>query len=200
MDKTTLFKLSYGLFVVTAHEEGKDNGCITNTVIQVTNEPLRISVTINKDNYTCGMIQRTGVFNVSVLAEDAAFDTFRHWGFQSGKHVDKTVGIEFFRLENGAIYVINGVNAVISAKVVQQVDLGTHIMFIADVTDAFPIEKTPSATYTYYQSHIKPAPQPQKKKGWICTVCGYIYEGDELPEDFICPLCKHDASCFKPNN
>ena len=197
MDNTALFKLSYGLFVVTAHEEGKDNGCITNTVIQVTNDPLRISVTINKDNYTCGMIERTGIFNVSVLAEDASFDTFRHWGFQSGKNTDKTLGIEYYRLENGVIYVINGVNAVICAKVVQQVDLGTHVMFIADVTDAFTTEPTPSATYAYYHSHIKPAPQQQKSKGWICTVCGYIYEGETLPEDFICPVCKHPASDFK---
>lgn len=197
MDNTALFKLSYGLFVVTANEGEKDNGCITNTVIQVTNEPLRISVTINKSNYTCGMIERTGVFNVSVLAEDASFDTFRHWGFQSGKDTDKALGIEYYRLENGVIYVINGVNAVISAKVVQQVDLGTHIMFIADVTDAFTTEPTPSATYAYYHSNIKQAPQQKKAKGWICTVCGYIYEGDNLPEDFVCPICKHPASDFK---
>lgn len=197
MDMTALFKLSYGLFVVTANEDKKDNGCITNTVIQVTNDPVRISVTINKSNYTCGMIERTGVFNVSVLSEEASFDTFKHWGFQSGKDTDKVVGIEFYRLENGVIYVVNGVNAVISAKVVQKVDLGTHIMFIADVTDAFSTEKTPSATYAYYHSNIKPAPQQQKKKGWICTVCGYVYEGETLPEGFTCPTCKHPASDFK---
>lgn len=197
MDTSALFKLSYGLFVVTANEGEKDNGCITNTVIQVTNSPLRISVTINKNNYTCGMIQRTGVFNVSVLSEQATFDTFKHWGFQSGKDVDKAVGIEFYRLENGVIYVIDGVNAVISAKVVQEVDLGSHIMFIADVTDAFTTEDWPSATYTYYHKNIKPAPQIMKSKGWICTVCGYVYEGEELPPDFICPICKHPVSDFK---
>lgn len=199
MDNSAFFKLSYGLFVVTAHEEGKDNGCITNTVVQQTTTPNRISVTINKNNYTHDMIMRTGVFNVSVLSEEAKFDVFKNWGFQSGKNVDKTLGITFFRLDNGVIYVIDGVNAVICAKVEQTIDLGTHTLFIAEVTDAFPTDKTPSATYAYYHSNIKPAPQPVKKKGWICTVCGYIYEGETLPLDFICPLCKHPASDFKPN-
>lgn len=197
MDTNALYKLSYGLFVVTANEGEKDNGCITNTIIQVTNDPLRISVTINKNNYTCGMIQRTGKFNVSVLSEQASFDTFKHWGFQSGKDVDKAVGIEFYRLENGVIYVTAGVNAVICGKVVQQVDLGTHIMFIADVDDAFTTDDTPSATYAFYHKNIKPATPKTKSKGWICTVCGYIYEGEELPADFICPICKHPASDFK---
>lgn len=199
MDNTAFFKLSYGLFVVTAHEGDNDNGCITNTVVQQTTSPNRISVTINKNNYTHDMILHTGVFNVSVLSEDAKFDTFKHWGFQSGKTVDKTVGITYFRLENGVIYVIDGVNAVICAKVEQAIDLGTHTLFIAEVTDAFPTDKAASATYAYYHSNIKPAPQPAKKKGWICTVCGYIYEGETLPEDFVCPLCKHPASDFKPN-
>ena len=170
MDNSAFFKLSYGLFVVTAHEEGKDNGCITNTVVQQTTTPNRISVTINKNNYTHDMIMRTGVFNVSVLSEEAKFDVFKNWGFQSGKDVDKTLGITFFRLDNGVIYVIDGVNAVICAKVEQTIDLGTHTLFIAEVTDAFPTDKAPSATYAYYHSNIKPAPQPVKKKGWICTV------------------------------
>ena len=156
MDKSALFKLSYGLFVVTANEGAKDNGCITNTVIQVTNDPLRISVTINKDNYTCGMIHRTGLFNVSILSEEASFEIFKHWGFQSGRDVDKALGIEFYRLENGVIYVTEGVNAVLCAKVAQEIDLGSHIMFIADLTDAFPIGNAPSATYTYYHKNIKP--------------------------------------------
>lgn len=192
-----MFRLSYGLFVVTAREGDKDNGCITNTVQQVTVTPNRITVAVNKANYTCGMIERTRKFNVSILSEKSSFDTFKHWGFQSGKDIDKAAGIEFYRLENGVIYVVNGVNAVLCAKVVQKVDLGTHIMFIADVTDAFTTEKTPSATYAYYHSNIKPAPQQQKKKGWICTVCGYIYEGDTLPEGFTCPTCKHPGSDFK---
>ena len=197
MDNTAFFKLSYGLFVVTAHEGDKDNGCITNTVVQQTITPNRISVTINKTNYTHDMIKRTGVFNVSVLSEKAKFETFKHWGFQSGKDVDKTVGITYFRLENGVIYIVDGVNAVMCAKVEQEVDLGTHTMFIAEVTDAFSTEEDSSATYAFYHKNIKPAPQQAKKKGWICTVCGYIYEGEVLPEDFICPTCKHPASDFK---
>ena len=196
MDNTAFFKLSYGLFVVTAHEGDKDNGCITNTVVQQTTTPNRISVTINKNNYTHDMIKRTGVFNVSVLSEKAKFETFKHWGFQSGKDVDKTVGITYFRLENGVIYIVDGVNAVMCAKVEQEVDLGTHTMFIAEVTDAFSTEEDSSATYAFYHKNIKPAPQQAKKKGWICTVCGYIYEGEVLPEDFICPTCKHPASDF----
>ena len=197
MDNTAFFKLSYGLFVVTAHEGDKDNGCITNTVVQQTTTPNRISVTINKNNYTHDMIKRTGVFNVSVLSEKAKSETFKHWGFQSGKDVDKAVGITYFRLENGVIYIVDGVNAVMCAKVEQEVDLGTHTMFIAEVTDAFSTEEDPSATYAFYHKNIKPAPQQAKKKGWICTVCGYIYEGEVLPEDFICPTCKHPASDFK---
>lgn len=198
MDNTAFFKLSYGLFVVTAHEGEKDNGCITNTVIQQTTTPNRISVTINKNNYTHDMIKRTGVFNVSVLSEKAKFETFRHWGFQSGKDVDKAVGISYYRLDNGVIYVVDGVNAVISAKVETEIDLGTHTMFIAEVTDAFSTDDTASATYAYYHKNIKPAPERPKKKGWICTVCGYIFEGETLPEDYICPICKHPASDFKP--
>ena len=197
MDNTAFFKLSYGLFVVTAHEGDKDNGCITNTVVQQTTTPNRISVTINKNNYTHDMIKRTGVFNVSVLSEKAKFETFKHWGFQSGKDVDKTMGITYFRLENGVIYIVDGVNAVMCAKVEQEVDLGTHTMFIAEVTDAFSTEEDSSATYAFYHKNIKPAPQQAKKKGWICTVCGYIYDGEVLPEDFICPTCKHPASDFK---
>ena len=198
MDNSAFFKLSYGLFVVTAHEGDKDNGCITNTVVQQTVTPNRISVTINKNNLTHDMILRTGVFNVSVLSENARFDTFKHWGFQSGKNVDKTLGISFYRLENGVIYIVDGVNAVISAKVEQAIDLGTHTLFIAEVTDAFSTDETPSATYAYYHKRIKPAPQQPKRRGWVCIICGYIYEGETLPDDFICSICKHPASDFKP--
>lgn len=197
MDEKAMFKLSYGLFVVTAREGEKDNGCITNTVQQVTVTPNRITVAVNKANYTCGMIERTKKFNVSILSESAVFDTFKHWGFQSGANVDKAVGITFSRADNGVIYVTEGVNAVLCAEVSQIVDLGTHLLFIADVSDAFVLNETPSATYAYYHKNIKPAPQAQKKKGWVCTICGYIYEGETLPDDFICPLCKHPASDFK---
>lgn len=198
MDTTAFFKLSYGLFVVTAREGEKDNGCITNTVMQLTTTPNRISLAVNKDNYTHGMIERTGKFNISVLDEDAEFDTFKHWGFQSGKNVDKAQGITFARSENGLIYVTEGVNAVLSAQVISSVDLGTHTLFIAEVTAAESLSNVPSATYAYYHKNIKPAPQRPKKKGWICTICGYIYEGEQLPADFVCPLCKHPASDFKP--
>lgn len=197
MDEKAMFKLSYGLFVVTAREGEKDNGCITNTVQQVTVSPNRITVAVNKANYTCGMIERTKKFNVSILSESAVFDTFKHWGFQSGANVDKAVDITFSRADNGVIYVTEGVNAVLCAEVSQIIDLGTHLLFIADVSDAFVLNETPSATYAYYHKNIKPAPQAQKKKGWVCTICGYIYEGETLPDDFICPLCKHPASDFK---
>lgn len=198
MDDNAMQKLSYGLFVVTAHEGGKDNGCITNTVSQVTIKPNRITLAVDKSNYTHDMIVRTGKFNVSILSEDASFDTFKHWGFQSGRTIDKAAGIEFSRADNGVIYITSGVNAVLCAKVDNTIDLGTHSLFIASVEEAFCLNGTPSATYTYYHEHIKPAPEKPKKKGWICVICGYIYEGEILPEDYICPLCKHPASDFKP--
>ena len=198
MDDNAMQKLSYGLFVVTAHEGGKDNGCITNTVSQVTIKPNRITLVVDKSNYTHDMIVRTGKFNVSILSEDASFDTFKHWGFQSGRTIDKAAGIEFSRADNGVIYITSGVNAVLCAKVDNTIDLGTHSLFIASVEEAFCLNETPSATSTYYHEHIKPAPEKPKKKGWICVICGYIYEGEILPEDYICPLCKHPASDFKP--
>ena len=198
MDDNAMQKLSYGLLVVTAHEGGKDNGCITNTVSQVTIKPNRITLAVDKSNYTHDMIVRTGKFNVSILSEDASFDTFKHWGFQSGRTIDKAAGIEFSRADNGVIYITSGVNAVLCAKVDNTIDLGTHSLFIASVEEAFCLNETPSATYTYYHEHIKPAPEKPKKKGWICVICGYIYEGEILPEDYICPLCKHPASDFKP--
>ena len=199
MDKKAMYNLSYGLFVLTARENGKDNGCIVNTVSQVTTEPNRITVAVNKQNLTHDMINRTGEFNVSILSEKSKFDTYKHFGFQSGKDVDKFESIEFMRAENGIAYIAEQTNAVISAKVVSSTDLGTHTLFLADVIDAFVLSNDPSATYAYYQKNIKSAPAPAaSKKGFICTVCGYIYEGDTLPADFICPWCKHDASYFKP--
>jgi flavin reductase (DIM6/NTAB) family NADH-FMN oxidoreductase RutF len=144
------------------------------------------------------MIKNTGEFNVSILTENAKFDTFKHWGFQSGKTVDKTEGITLKRAANGIIYVAEETNALILAKVLSTTDLGTHTLFLADVTDCEVLSADPSVTYTYYQNNIKPAPTPQKKKGFVCNICGYIYEGDTLPPDFICPLCKHPASDFSP--
>lgn len=198
MDEKAMYKLSYGLFVLTARDGEKDNGCIVNTVSQVTVSPNRIVVAVNKSNYTHDMIVKTGMFNVSVLTEKSSFETYKHWGLQSGRDVDKTKEITFQRAENGVIYIAEETNAYLSAKVVSMTDLGTHTLFLADVTEAQVLSQEESVTYSYYQKNIKPAPAPEKKKGFICTVCGYIYEVDILPEDFICPWCKHPASDFKP--
>lgn len=200
MDKRVMFSLTYGLYVVTAKEGDKDNGCITNTAAQVTDTPNRISLTVNKSNYTHDMIMRTGEFNVSILSQKAKFDTFKHFGFQSGRDVDKFADYPTAeRAANGLYYITDGVNAWMSAKVVQTVDLGTHTMFIADVTDGEQLTSDPSTTYSYYQSNIKPAPAAPKssKTTWVCKVCGYVYEGEEIPADFICPLCKHGAADFE---
>ncbi len=198
MDKKAMYKLTYGLFILTAKEGEKDNGCIVNTVTQVTTEPNRITVAVNKKNYTHDMIQRTGAFNVSVLTENSKFGTYKHWGFQSGADVDKMESVTFQRAENGIAYIADECNAYISAKVVSATDLGTHTLFLADVTDACALSEDESVTYSYYQRKIKTAPKADgAKKGFVCTVCGYIYEGDTLPEDFVCPWCKHPASDFK---
>lgn len=198
MDNKAMYQLSYGLFVVTAKEGEKDNGCITNTVMQVTTTPNRISLAVNKENYTHGMIMRTKAFNVSIISEKAEFELFKHFGFQSGKTVDKFAHFkDAKRSPNGLCYVTKGTNAWISAKVVETVDLGTHTLFIADVTDAEVLDNTPSATYAYYHANIKPSAPKETKKGWRCKICGYIYEGEELPEDFICPVCKHGAADFE---
>jgi len=198
---SAMFKLSYGLFVVTARDGDKDNGCITNTVQQVTTTPNRISLAVNKQNFTHDMIVKTGVFNVSIISEAAKFDLFKHFGFASGRDTDKFADFaDFDRAENGVTFVTKGINALICAKVVQVVDLGTHTLFIADVTEERILdEATPSATYAYYFANIKPKPESQpKKKGWVCKICGYVYEGEELPPDFVCPICLHPASDFEP--
>lgn len=199
MDNKAMFNLSYGLFILTAKDGEKDNGCIVNTVGQVTSQPNRISLTVNKANYTHDMIMKTKEFNVSVLAENSKFETYRHWGFQSGRNTDKLESISFKRSANGLVYIADETNAFLSAKVVSTLDLGTHTLFIADVTDGEVLSQVPSATYSFYQNNIKPKPaSTEKRKGFICTVCGYIYEGETLPDDFICPVCKHPASDFRP--
>lgn len=199
MDNKAMFNLSYGLFILTAKDGEKDNGCIVNTVGQVTSQPNRISLTVNKANYTHDMILKTKEFNVSVLAENSKFETYRHWGFQSGRNIDKLESISFKRSANGLVYIADETNAFLSAKVVSTLDLGTHTLFIADVTDGEVLSQVPSATYSFYQNNIKPKPaSTEKRKGFICTVCGYIYEGETLPDDFICPVCKHPASDFRP--
>ncbi|MGN0800473.1 MAG: flavin reductase [Christensenellales bacterium] len=199
LDGKAMFKLSYGLFVLTARDGAKDNGCIINTAAQLTSSPMRISITVNKANYTHDMIQKTGVFNVSVLSESTPFSVFQQYGFQSGRTADKLSGKEP-RTENGVAYLAEHANAVISGKVISTVDCGTHTLFIADVTEAHVLSREASATYAYYFEHIKPKPQPaaEKKKGYVCKICGYVYEGETLPPDFVCPLCKHGADDFEP--
>ena len=199
-DANAMFKLSYGLFVLTAREGDKDNGCIVNTVSQLTDNPKRVTVAVNKANYTHDMILRTGAFNASSLTEDAPFELFKYYGFQSGRDVNKFEGAEMPRGANGIVYLNGFANAMISGKVVQAIDCGTHTLFIADVTELKSISNDRSATYQYYFDHIKPkpAPAPKDQKGFVCKICGYVYEGDELPADFICPLCKHGAEDFEP--
>ena len=197
MAKNPMFNIQYGLFVVTTEFEGKDNGCITNTCIQVTTEPNRISVAINKANYTNELLQKSGFVTVSIISEKADFELFKHFGFQSGRNVDKFADFkECKRLANGTLAVTKGTNAYISGKVCQMIDLGTHTLFIIDVTEAETITDDASATYNFYQTNIKTKPQPVKKTVWRCSICGYEYEGEEIPDDFICPWCKHPASDF----
>lgn len=196
-----MFKISYGLFVLTSADENKHNGCIINTAMQVTDNPLRISVTVNKNNLTHDIVLKTGIFNISILDESADFNMFKHFGFQSGRDTEKIQtypDISFSK--NGLAYVRKSANAYISGKVCSVVDLGTHTMFIADVTDAETLSPLPSMTYAYYHKHVKPAPVKTEKKGWRCKICGYIHESDELPSDFICPICKHGADDFEPIN
>ena len=199
MDNKAMFKIGYGLYILTAKEGKKDNGCVINTAIKVTSKPNRISVTVNKQNYTHDMIMKTGVFNVSILSEKATFDVFKHFGFQSGRDVDKFADYkDATRSENGLYYVTGDTNAYISGKVINTLDLGTHTMFIADVTDAEVLADVPTTSYDYYQKNIKTKPEaPKKVTGYVCKICGYIYEGDPLPEDFICPICKHGAADFE---
>lgn len=202
MDQNVIYKLSYGLFVLTSAAAGRESGCIINTACQVTSEPNRISITVDKSNFTHDLVKEGGRFNLSILSESAGFDTFKHFGFQSGRELDKFAGYGACqRSANGLYYITAGTNGFLSGTVEQTLDLETHTLFIAGVDDMEPLSDTPSATYAYYQSHIKPRPQtsdaPKGKAVWRCKVCGYIYEGEELPEDFICPLCKHPASDFE---
>lgn len=198
MDTKAMFKISYGLYILTAHENGKDNGCIINTLNQVTTTPNRITITVNKQNYTHDIIRSTGIFNVSILSAEASFDLFKHFGFQSGRDCEKFAkNAPFPRTENGVLYMPTYTNAYICGKVIQEIDLETHTMFIADVTDCDVLSDAEPLTYAYYHKNIKPKPVSDKKKGFRCKICGYVYEGDELPEDFICPICKHGAIDFE---
>ena len=197
-DLTALFKIGYGLYVVTSNDGEKDNGLIVNTVTQVTNTPNRVAVTINKENYSHHIIKQTGIMNVNCLSVEAPFKVFETFGFQSGRNTDKFADCKPIRTDNGLVMLPHYINAMMSLKVEQYVDLGTHGMFICEVTEARVISDAETMTYTYYLSNVKPKPQTEGKKGWVCTICGYVYEGEELPEDFICPLCKHGAADFEP--
>ena len=198
IEPNAMFKLSYGLFVLTAKDD-RDGGCIINAVNQITDSPKRISIAVNKANATHDMIARTGAFNLSVLTTETQFPLIQRFGFQSSRDADKFADYDFTaRSENGLIYVTESSNAFISAKVVQALDYGTHTVFIADVTEAKVLSNAPSLTYAYYFEHVKPKPAAlSEQKGWVCKICGYIYEGDDLPADFICPLCKHGAEDFE---
>ena len=202
VDPKTMQKFSYGLFVLSAQADGKDNGCIINTAAQLTSSPNRINIAVNKANHTHDMIMATGMFNISFLSEKTSFDTFKRFGFQSGRDTDKFEGFEssVARSANGLLYVTEGTNAFMSAKVVDSYDYGSHTLFVAEVTEAQILNTDPSVTYAYYFDHIKPKPQPkieEEKHGYVCKICGYVYEGDTLPDDFICPLCKHGADDFE---
>ncbi len=198
MDNKVLFNIGYGLYVLTANEGEKDNGCIINTVMQVTSDPLQIAIAVNKKNYTNEMIQRTKKFNVSILSESSKFEIFKHFGFQSGRDVDKFASFyDTKRSPNGVLYITQNTNSYMSAYVKQEIDLGTHTLFIAQLVAAEILSEEPTVTYTYYRNNIKPKPQKTEKKGWRCKICGYIYEGEDLPVDFICPWCKHGAVDFE---
>ena len=197
-DLTALFKIGYGLYVVTSNDGEKDNGLIVNTVTQLTDNPNRVAVNINKANYSHHVIKKTGVMNVNCLSVEAPFEVFKTFGFQSGRLVDKFAGYQTLRSDNGLVFLPKYINAFMSLKVEQYVDLDTHGMFICTVTEARVMSDKETMTYTYYQKNVKPKPQTEGKKGFVCVVCGYIYEGDVLPDDFICPLCKHGVADFEP--
>ncbi len=203
IEKGAMYKLTYGLFVLTVKDGEKHNGCIVNTVSMLTDNPKRITVFVNKANYTEELIRKTGVFNATVLTESAPFSLFQHFGFQSGRDVDKFEGKAYPTTENGLYYIPENANAVISARVIDAHDYGTHTLFVAEVTEAKTLSEEKSVTYEYYQNNIKArpaaAPTEEGKEKWVCKVCGYTHEG-ELPADFICPWCKHPAEDFEKVN
>ena len=197
-DMTALFNIGYGLYVITSNDGKKDNGLIVNTVTQVTNSPNRIAVCINKQNYSHHVIQQTGIMNVNCLSVDAPFSVFENFGFQSGRNADKFANCTPLHSDNGLVFLPKYINSFMSLKVEQYIDMDTHGMFICSITEARVLSDKETMTYTYYQNNVKPKPQTDGKKGWVCKICGYVYEGEDLPDDFICPLCKHGAADFEP--
>jgi len=198
MDQKALFKIPYGLYLLSVRSYGQDNACIINTAVQVSLDPLHIAVSVNKGNKTHDMMMESGRFNVCPLTADAPFSLFERFGMQSGRNVNKFIGFEdVVRAENGILRLSRYSNAFMSAKLVRTVDLGSHTLFIAQLEDAQVLSGAPTCTYDDYQRDIKPKPQKAKKTTWVCKVCGYVYEGEELPEDFICPLCRHGKEDFE---
>ena len=197
-DMTALFRIGYGLYVVTSNDGNKDNGLIVNTVSQLTDNPMRVAVCINKANYSHHVIKQTGIMNVNCLDITAPFRIFQNFGFQSGRTADKFAGMDEHRSDNGLRFLPMHINSFMSLKVEEYVDLGTHGMFICSVTEARVLGKKETMTYTYYQKNVKPKPQTEGKKGYVCKVCGWVYEGEPLPDDIVCPLCKHGAADFEP--
>lgn len=198
IDPKTLFNIGYGLYVVTSSDGKKDNGLIVNTVCQITNEPLCVAVAINKQNYSHDTIKQSGIMNVCPICESAPFKVFETFGMQSGRNVDKFKDCEPLRSENGLVYLPRYINSYFSLKVEDYIDMGTHGLFICSVTETENLSDEDTMTYTYYQKNVKPQPEAKGKKGFVCTICGYVHEEETLPEDFVCPLCLHPASDFKP--
>ncbi|MBR3764365.1 MAG: flavin reductase [Clostridia bacterium] len=199
MDMKALWKLTYGLYLLTARENGRDNGCIINTAVQVAENPARLTISVSRGGCTHDMVQATGRFTLSALSVDAPFALYQHFGMQSGREADKFTGrTDAIRGENGLLHLTENACGHLDCRVLQTIDLGTHTLFIAEVTDGAVHSDRPACTYAYYQSDVKRSPQPLVKKGWICSVCGFVYEGEELPEDFVCPLCKHGRKDFVP--
>ena len=196
-DLTALFNIGYGLYALTSNDGTRDNALIVNAVTQVTNTPNRIAVTLNKQNYSCHVIQKTKLMNLNCLSTDAPFEIFERFGFHSGRNVDKFKDFPKLRSANGLVFLPSYINSFLSLKVEEEVDLDTHVMFICCITESRVLSQTETMTYNYYQKNVKPAPETEGKKGYVCKICGYVYEGEELPSDFICPLCKHGASDFE---
>ncbi len=196
-DSKSLYQLGYGLYVLTVRDGDRDNGCIVNTVMQVTSTPPVVAVVVNKQNYTCGLIRKTGALNINSLTESTPFEVFRHFGYQSGRDADKFADCSPERSGNGLVILPEYARGFISLAVERELDLGTHIQFLCTPTEGKLLSGAETLSYSYYQKNIKPRPQP-KKKGFVCRICGYVYEGSTLPEDYICPLCKHGAADFDP--
>lgn len=197
-DPKALYQIGYGLYVLTTRDGDKDNGCIVNSVMQVTSAPLLVAVGVNKQNYSCGLIQKTCVLNINSLTENTPFEVFRHFGYQSGRDVDKFDGCSPERSGNGLIVLPKHIKGFLSLAVERETDLGSHILFLCTPTEGRLLSDAEAVTYAYYQQHIKPKPQPEKKKGFACRICGYVYEGSALPDDYICPICKHGPADFEP--